>query len=142
MKRMLSSRGVFGRCLVALALVSLSLHLFGAFRVCLCERDPDRCGRECHTCCDEGACAAPDADSDCALVADECCNHLVLEAGDISGSDTQVRLSASCVLATCEAAGRSISRAECLLRGSRRMTDPPRDIPNAPAVFRRLNPLS
>lgn len=74
----------------------LSVFLPGAFRVCLCDEDPDGCGRACHVCVEERPAAVT---TDCAgtaesasLSAAEDCRHLVIEVGDLSSSADEVQI--------------------------------------------------
>lgn len=51
--------------------------------LCLCDDDPDDCGRKCHEC----GHAKPDG-----LVVDDDCFHLEIDTGDIATADDGVRL--------------------------------------------------
>lgn len=83
---------------VAAALVSVVVLLAGSVQVCLCDPDPDNCGRPCHVCVDEpaarggvqlGADSSP-IDGTTLRHEEHACNHVTLALGDSFSVPTDV----------------------------------------------------
>ena len=83
---------------VAAALVSVVVLLAGSVQVCLCDPDPDNCGRPCHVCVDEpaarggvqlGADSSP-IDGTTLRHEEHACNHVTLALGDSFPVSTDV----------------------------------------------------
>ena len=83
---------------LAAALVSVVVLLAGSVQICLCDPDPDNCGRPCHVCVDEpcvdeGVSAGEDfspIDGATFHHEEHACNHVTLALGDPFSVSTDV----------------------------------------------------
>ena len=80
-------KGILRGAAMTAALAMLSVCLPGSLRFCLCDEDPDGCGRACHVCVEDRMPAVDDCGGcghDHLSAADEDCQHLTIEAGDLT----------------------------------------------------------